>query len=645
VNSLSYILATAGHVDHGKSALVRALTGTDPDRLPEEKARGITIELGFAHLLLQTPAAALEVGLVDVPGHEDFVKNMVAGVGSIDAALLVVAADDGWMPQTEEHLQILSYLGLRHGVVALTKADLAADLPGAVAAVRQRLVGSPLELAAIVPTSVVEGRGIEALRAALSEMLLRTPPQRDIGKPRLPVDRAFTLKGVGTVVTGTLTGGTLCRGQEVSLRPSGARARIRSVQTYAREIERGVPGSRVALNLPDLTPAGHGSTDGRAVRRGDVVTLEELGAAATVIDVLLERSPRAALRPAVRGGSLVRLHHGSSAVAARLRLFDAEELAPRGRCLARLALQTPIFVFAGDRFVVRDWPELHTLGGGLVLDVDPPRLRKLEAQRALLAARAASPGDVRVYVHSLLNRDRVLERSKVLTRSRFGALEIVAAIDAAVHAGAALAAGELVFDAAAFAEMLRGAAAAVDAHHRAHPEQSGLPLAELRRAAVWRGAPSGAADAVLAAMCADGFVRRGSAIASSAHRLRLPPRLEPAGLKLRAILTAQPFQPPPRRQLAADDLAAQALKFLIAAGEAVEIGPDVVMSSDAYAQAVQRVRIYLRQQGAATVAQLKTMLGSNRRVMVPLVEKLDRDGITRRDGDVRTLRQTAAAPV
>src|SRR6187399_1968117 len=199
-----FIVATAGHVDHGKSALVKALTGTDPDRLPEEKARGITIDLGFAHLELPSPTSAslLHVGIVDVPGHEDFVKNMVAGVGSIDLALLVVAADDGWMPQTEEHVQILTYFGVRRAVVAMTKADLATDEAGAVAAIRERLHDSSFAEAPIVPTSVVTGRGMGDLKAALARVLSGTPPPRDIGKPRLAVDRVFTMPGAGTIVTG-----------------------------------------------------------------------------------------------------------------------------------------------------------------------------------------------------------------------------------------------------------------------------------------------------------------------------------------------------------------------------------------------------------------------------------------------------------
>src|SRR3954463_4651960 len=246
-----FIVATAGHVDHGKSALVKALTGTDPDRLPEEKARGITIDLGFAHL--DVPDADAHPGIIDVPGHEDFVKNMVAGVGSIDLALFVIAADDGWMPQTEEHLQILTYLGLDRAVIALTKVDLPGlDVPAVEAAIREHLRGTPFAQASIVRTSVITGHGVSDLKEALTKDFACMSPSPDIGKPRLPIDRIFTLHGIGTVVTGTLTGGKFQRGQSVIIQPGGRPGRIRSLQSHNRDVEVAVPGTRTAINLPDI---------------------------------------------------------------------------------------------------------------------------------------------------------------------------------------------------------------------------------------------------------------------------------------------------------------------------------------------------------------------------------------------------------
>ncbi|HEY9462626.1 MAG TPA: selenocysteine-specific translation elongation factor, partial [Vicinamibacterales bacterium] len=361
-----YIVATAGHVDHGKSALIKALTGTDPDRLPEEKARGITIDLGFAHLELGSPevTSPIDVGIVDVPGHEDFVKNMVAGVGTIDLALLIVAADDGWMPQTEEHLQILSYFGVRRAVVSLTKADLAGDEAASISDIRLRLQGSPFADAPIVPTSVVTGQGLETLKSALAQELSAAPPPRDIGKPRLAVDRVFTLSGAGTIVTGTLVGGWLQRGQAVLIQPSGHPARIRRIQSHGRDVERSGPGTRTALNLADVDPVA-------GVHRGDVITVPDMGSASDCLDVMLEISARAS-RP-LKDGVRARVHYGSGNVPAHIALGAGKELTPGERQLAQLRLESPVFLVAGDYLTLRDWSEQQTLAGAIVLDPDATR--------------------------------------------------------------------------------------------------------------------------------------------------------------------------------------------------------------------------------------------------------------------------------
>src|SRR5437899_347170 len=317
-----FIIATAGHVDHGKSALVKALTGTDPDRLPEEKKRQITIDLGFAELnLTAANGETIHAGIVDVPGHEDFVRNMIAGVGSIDLTLFVVAADDGWMPQTEEHLQILNYLGVQRAVIALTKSDLGPT--GIVTEeIRKQLRGTSFAQAAIVPTSVRTGEGIENLANALATELAAAEPQRDIGKPRLFVDRVFTMRGRGTVVTGTLTGGQLQRDQQIMLYPMNLTARIRSLQSHGHDLEVAQPRMRTAINLPEV-PVDQ-------IKRGDVVTVAGFGAVNSTLVVLLEKSPRiardnAAARP-LKTGLSVYLHHGTSRVVARITYLESSRL-------------------------------------------------------------------------------------------------------------------------------------------------------------------------------------------------------------------------------------------------------------------------------------------------------------------------------
>jgi len=643
------ILATAGHVDHGKSALVKALTGTDPDRLPEEKARGITIDLGFAHLELPAPegkSQGLSVGIVDVPGHEDFVKNMVAGIGSIDLALIVVAADDGWMPQTEEHLQILSYLGVTRAVVALTKIDLAGSHePALVAAVRAQLRLSPFADAPVVPTSAATGRGLDELKATLAHALADAPPSRDLGKPRLPVDRVFVLKGIGTVVTGTLTGGTLTRGQTVVLQPRGVIGRIRSLHTYNTEVESSGPGTRTAVNLPDLEPRSE--TDPLGVARGDVMTLDGLGAASATADVWLERSPRLAVgtAPAARplkDRARVRVHFGSTHVAAALFLHGVKELGAGEGVLAQVRFESPVFLMLGDRFVVRDWSEQVTLGGGTVLDPDGDRKHwQAKPRLALLEARAAAPTEVVGWAASELARDHIVRRDGWLRQARCSEAEVAEALDQLVQLGKARLFAGWMADAVWWADLSRRVAERVDQEHRVRPERVGLALSELKAELEADRWLPGVFEALVADLEQGEFQQVGAALRRRTHRPALPLKLEAAGAFVRRLLEEKPLEPPSRRDLVPDQLTQQALRFLIDTGAAVEVSPEIVLSAEAFADAVGRIKAHLRRTGTATVSDLRQAVGSSRRIILPLCEKLDREGVTLREGNLRKLRRDA----
>ncbi len=642
MNTQHFILATAGHVDHGKSALVQALTGTDPDRLPEEKARGITIDLGFAHLRLPSPAhisptLEYQVGIIDVPGHEDFIKNMVAGMGSIDLAMLVVAADDGWMPQTEEHFQIINYLDVRHAVIALTKIDLAQSEEQAIAQVRKKLSGTPLASAPIIPTSVITGGGLEELKQALSNTLAAIPPQGDIGKPRLPIDRAFTLRGIGTVVTGTLTGGSINRSQSLIVQPSAIPTRARTVQSYNREVEAASPGTRVALNLPDLQiDTGH--TAATSVSRGKVVTLNGLGIASDTIDVLLHRSGREAQSsPLLKDGALVHIHHGSGDFPAKVALISAKQLAPGETSFAQLRFQSPVYAFAGDRFIVRDWPAQHTLAGGFILDPDAHRKGfRTEARKAFLETRAAAPHDAAAFVASALHRDGTLDTRTLLLKSRFSAAAISAAVVEMTNQNRAVVAGSTLVDLRRFNALKQELVEAVDAHHRAHPELSGPNLADLRGTLQSSFPHSEVFDLAIAQLCENRFVRAGAQIRRSSHRPALPQHLAPAGTRIRAALAAKPLEPPSRKELAPDAVAQQALRFLLDTGQAIAVGEELVLSADAYVKAIDTILKTLRERGPATVSDLRRVLNTTRRIMMPLLDKLDREGITQRQGDLRS---------
>jgi selenocysteine-specific elongation factor len=606
-----FIIATAGHVDHGKSSLVKALTGTDPDRLPEEKARGMTIDLGFAELNL----GDFHLGIVDVPGHDAFVRNMIAGVGSIDLALFVVAADDGWMPQTEEHLQILTYLGVERAVFALTKIDIG-DAVKTEAEIRNQLRETAFAQAAIIPTSVRTGEGLEYLKQALIAELSKIQPPRDIGKPRLFVDRAFKLRGIGTVVTGTLIGGTLRTGENVLVQPGHVSARIRSLQSHGHDVDLAQPGMRTALNLPDLEL----ETD---IQRGHVLTAAGFETT-DAIGVVLEKSPRSGEHP-LKNRTQVYLHHGTARIRAKVIFFNKDALRRSERAVAQLRLDSPVVAFLGDRFVLRDPSEQFTIAGGIVLDPDFGR------DADLLRERATAPDDVDLCVRTEMTRRRAVPISTLLLQSHFAADEIIASVkrlDIPVR-------NELAIDRQHWSLLRERAVNLIDQAHRESSDKSGLELNALR--AAFRDEPPELIDALLTDLCANEFVRARSTIARSSHQPALPPELRAIAQKILEEISAKPFDPPARKRIAPDSQSQQALRFLIENGEIVELAPDTIVAAESFARMKDAVIAFISKNGRATVSDLRQALQTSRRIMVPFLERLDRDGVTRRFGDERKL--------
>jgi selenocysteine-specific elongation factor len=625
-----FILATAGHVDHGKSALVKALTGTDPDRLPEEKERQITIDLGFAELNLAGPdEQRLHIGIVDVPGHEDFVRNMIAGVGSIDLALLVVAADDGWMPQTEEHLQILTYLGVERAVIALTKSDLG-GIEIVTRQIRDRLRDSPFVNAQIIATSVRSGEGIEPLKSALASEFATMHSPRDYGKPRLFVDRVFTLRGIGTVVTGTLTGGQLHREQKIVVQPGGLQTRIRSIQSHGRELEVAEPGMRTASSLPDVGV--------EQVSRGNVVTIADFATVNPTLIALLEKSPRLprenpGARP-LKSGSSVHLHHGTSRIAAKIRLLDNRLLEPGKKEIAQLSLASPLFAFAGDRFVIRDPSEQHTLAGGIVLDVNDAEFRD-EAKRKLLMDRAMAPNNVHVWVRSEVGLHAFLPIQGLLGKSHFSGSEIADALLDLQRQREIVIHEKIAANPSRWQALRDRASHLIDNALSRSPERVGYDLSDLR--AALRDKSTDVFQALVAEMCSGDFARRDSTIARRSHRPALPAKLQPVATKIHEALCKKPFDPPSRRELERDLEAQRVLKFLVESGKIIEIASDVVLWRENFEGMKNAVADFVSKNGPATVSELRQALESSRRIMVPFLERLDREGVTRRVGDKRTL--------
>ena len=635
-----FILATAGHVDHGKSALVKALTGIDPDRLPEEKARQITIDLGFAELNVVGPEEQrFHIGIVDVPGHEDFVRNMIAGVGSIDLALLVVAADDGWMPQTEEHVQILNYLRVQRGVVALTKSDLG-GIDVVAEQIREKLRATPFVRTSIVPTSVRTGEGIENLKDALATELAAAEPQHDICKPRLFVDRAFTLRGIGTVVTGTLSGGSIRRSQDVFVQPGNVSARVRSIQNHGRNVEIAQPGMRTAINLPDLSIGENG------IQRGDIITVDSLGSPQATIDVLLERSSRLkrnspAARP-IKNGSSVQVHFGTGRIAAKITLLDQPAVGAGQSAIARLRLDSPIVALVGDRFVIRDSSEQSTIAGGTVLDPDADRANfRSPAQIQFLRARETAPHDVDVCVRSQLQRDRYTDSKILLVKSNFSADEISEALSRLSHDGEIVLASDIIASASYWHNLINRAAASIDRAHEENPERRGVDLSEFRTDLEIES--DKLFSAVILELTRNGFVRFENQIARVSHQPSLPLELLSVAENIRAALSAKRFDPPDRKGLSQDRNLQQALRFLIDKGEIVEITREIVVLREAAEQMQKTITEFLSEHRSATASQLRQKIGTTRRVIIPFLEYLDRTGVTRRIGDERVLAKKSAA--
>jgi selenocysteine-specific elongation factor len=631
------ILGTAGHIDHGKTTLVRALTGVDTDRLPEEKARGITIELGFAPLAL---APGLTLGVVDVPGHEGLVRTMVSGATGIDLVLLVVALDEGAMPQTREHLAIVDLLGIERGVVALTKSDLAepdvADL--AEEEVRELLAGTSLAGAELLRVSAASGAGIPELRAALvraaERAAARTPRS---GPPRLWVDRCFEARGFGSIVTGTLIGGALAVGDAVALYPSGARARVRGLQSFGASHATLAPGARCAVNLQGVALA--------ELARGMLVSAPEALAPSESFDVELRwlaSAPQAGPRPIA-----CELLVGTAAQRAHVAPIGADFLAPGTRGFARVHLDDgALALLPGDRFVVRGFASGATLGGGVVLDVTPQQLRRsdplLRERLTVLARGDASEGvALRVARAGLsgLSRDALLQQTGLAPES------LARAIEAASERGeiAALDDGLLAAP-AALAEAERRIENALAAFHAANPIKPGMPRGALR-GALPENAPLALFERALATLAERAALRLESDLARAAG---FAPRLDASEQSLAAALreraAASGLTPPTLREWESElgaeaDTLREVLAHLEREGALVRAPGDLWFDRAAVDALRARLVAHLEAHGEIGTTAYKDLIGATRKFAVPLMELFDTEHLTVRRGETRVLKR------
>lgn len=635
---MNIILGTAGHIDHGKSSLIKILSGIDPDRLPEEKSRGVTIELGFAHLSI----GDFEIGLIDVPGHADFINNMVSGVGALDIALFIVAADDGWMPQSEEHLQILNYLGIDNVIIALTKSDLAEDLDFTIELVREDLIGTTIENAPIIPVSSITGDGIDALKAEILERAknLKSAPKHHV--PRLSVDRAFSPKGTGTVITGTLTGQAVNKGDTLVCLPQGLSATVRNVQNHNVALDASVSGMRTALNLPDLPLKQRGKP---GVSRGSLLTLPDHLTPVGTIDVLLQRENRSitgqsATNRALKNTETVVLHHGTSRTRARVILLDRTTLELGDKCFAQLRLESPIAACTGDRFVIRDGGQQGTLAGGIILDAAAKaRGFRSDKRSAFLTLRAKAPETLRPLILSELTKSPALSASQPLTNIPFTKQHITQTVEKLVKEKKAAQRAGLILAPHWWKEITSKAAALIDSWHKHNTDSPSMPIGTWRTQLLAESTPEPLLDAIEKHLLSNGYSKQKDGICNEDHSLELPDRLVPFASSILKTFKSSGLTPPPRVELAPDESSQQALTFLIRSGQVIELDPKALLDAENFQKLRQSVIDHLQTNARATASELREQSGASRKFIMPLLEGLDAEGITRRDGDYRTLAQ------
>ena len=638
------VIGTAGHVDHGKSALIEALTGTHPDRLREEQERGLTIVLGFAWLTLPNGE---DVGIVDVPGHRDFIENMLSGIGAIDAAIFVVAADEGVMPQTREHLAILDLLQIQGGVVALTKIDLIDDpewLDLVETDVRETLSGTVLDSVPLVRVSARTGAGIPELLETLQGELAEKPPRPDLGRPRLSVDRTFTVAGFGTVATGTLTDGGLSVGDEVSIQPQGLRGRVRGLQTHQRQTQAAVPGSRTAVNISGI--------DLDQIQRGNVVTRPNEYSATRRMDVHFRLLP-GALQP-VKHNTEMKLFLGAAEVMARLRLLGTDVLKPGEEGWLQLELVEPVVAVRGDRYILRRPSPPETIGGGSVIDPQPKGRHKRFDQGVLDRFDALAVGTpAEIFMQALLPLGAA-KFSDVISRASLDKSVLPETVAELMDTGQLISLGDnpidkpssIIVSRVYWQQSRQRISQGVENYHQLHPLRHGIPREELKSRL--QLSPK-LFDAILNNMKFE------ASIVELALRSELPGQNPMPVVKvpdfevnftdkdqklvdgLLKKFVAEPYAPPSIKDSVAE-IGEDLYSALVDLGTLIPLSGEVVFRWEDYQTIIADIRKILEMDGTISVAQVRDHFNTSRRYILALLEHLDAIGVTQRVGDVRKLK-------
>jgi len=620
-------IGTAGHIDHGKSSLVKALTSIDPDRLPEEKLRGMTLDLGFAWMELPSGE---KVGIIDVPGHEHFVRNVIPGMSGIDGVILLVAADDGWMPQTEEHMQIINLLGISHGIIALNKIDMVSDpewLEMVEAEIIERTRDTTLAGSPIVRVSARDGTGIEQLKAAIVKMVAEITTGRDIGRPRLPVDRVFTIKGSGVVVTGTLNSGSLGTGDEVVILPAGLKAHVRGVECYKEFSQKVEPGCRVALNLTGVKKED--------ISRGDVIVAAGGDQSiSSLINVEVRLLPHPEFR--LKNGEEVLVYMETGEYISRVALIDARELAGGQSGLVHLKLSSQAPVYIGQRLIVRRQSPADTIGGGVVLDPFAPAFKTRHAAETAGWLNRRRSLDVDSLVMTELERRHFADRKGFLACTSHSDDEIQSVLDKLIGSGALRAVNNIIFPAGQWEEYKQALLRIVEREHQANPLKRGAAQAAVQGEL---GLAREIFTALTEELAASGeLVRLEDFLALSGHKPQASGKRKALVEQIIAEFESSPFSPPSFKDLAtrfpgSEDL----IYFLIGEGRIMQLSDGILIDKDVYNRVKDGVVAFLKKNGTLAIQDLNKMFGFSRKYSLPILGQLDKEKVTRREGDLRVL--------
>lgn len=622
------VLGMAGHIDHGKTELVKALTGTNTDRLKEEQERGMTTDLGFAFL-------GEDITIIDVPGHEKFVKTMVAGVNTVDVALLVIAADDGVMPQTVEHLEILNLLRVPAGLIAVTKTDMveAEWLELVMSDIRNLITGTVLEGAAIIPVSSITGHNIDQLSAAIIETAATVRQRRDKGVFRMPVDRVFTIKGFGTVVAGTVLSGAVHQDDTVELLPQQKRLRVRGIQVHDQSVEHGETGFRTAVNLQNVEKT--------SIIRGDVLAQPGYYRPTTAVDAhfTLLKSWKKTLKNRIR----VRVHVGTSEVMGRIILLEHRGLEPGDEGFVQIRFEKPVVADRDDRFVVRSFSPVRTLGGGVILDPHPPRHKRFDADVSA-TLKGFLEGDPLLVVHDFLQRGGYMPMNadEIATGLGMPGDQVLRLLERLEESGGGLRIGKKRWMAAAnLAALKQRVLDELDAFYEKNPLRISMSGAEIR-SRIKQPVDKALFDSTCDQLVEEEIVEvAGDKLKRTGRTVYLPDTARQLKERIESLYLQEIFKPPRLSEIV-NDLGKETeplVSYLLESGTLVRLENEILMHRQALAAAKEKITALLEKSGGSTVSDIKELLGTTRKYAMPLCIYLDNTGFTERDGDVRKLKR------